>query len=114
MDAYLGGLGHGPDLSPHLRSRHDPVLGLEVAARAHRVDEVVGHLDALEGRLDRVGLQDVSIDNFGRRSDSRRQDGLPPHQAAHPLPVRFELSPESTSDVARRARDQNHAIHADH
>ena len=67
-----------------------PVPGLEVAARAHRVDEVVGHLDVLGSRFERFGLQDVGLDNLGRRSDFRRERLLPPHHAAHTLAARFE------------------------
>jgi hypothetical protein len=48
-------------------ARSHPVLLLEVSARAHRVDEVVGRFDPCERGPERLGLQDVTLDYLIRR-----------------------------------------------
>ena len=88
------------------------VAGGEVprAAAAHRVDEVVGDLDALERGRERLGAQDVGLGDLGaRRLEVARTRAVAGHRA-HAYAAAQQLARQLSPDVARRPRDQPKAV----
>jgi hypothetical protein len=48
----------------------NPILFLEISIITHRVDEIIGRVDALEGVYQRTRVEDISGNDFRCRSRS--------------------------------------------
>ena len=87
-----------------------PVALLEVgvAAAAHRVDEVIGDVDAGEGVVEARAVEDVAADDLAARVElGRRRIGIA-SQAADFTPVLSEALGQQAADVAGGPGDQVH------
>ena len=83
---------------------------LEGLARAHRVDEVVRGVDAVERGTKGRSLEQVAVDHLRVRADLRAQMGRIAREAAHPLAGPLERTKQSTADIAGGASDEEQAI----
>ena len=105
------------DDPPHARgarrraevSRRTPVLLLEAAGRPHRVDQVVGRLDAGQGLGQALARDDVARDDLRLRGDPRRQMLGLARQAADPMSAVLESPQQPPAHVAGGARQQHAA-----
>ncbi len=90
--------------------RRRPAVELgEVGVGAHRVDEVVRDVDALERPRDRLGVEHITSDDFEPRL--RRDRVGPAREAAHALSFLEEGAKETASDVAGRAGEKDPRSH---
>ena len=62
----------------------DTILFEVVAVGAHRVNEVVGDVDAGQGAIERRRIEEIARDNFGGRRDARLERFGMPGEAAKP------------------------------
>ena len=98
--------------TPASRARlaEDP-RGLPVARRevlaAHRVDQVVGGRDALEGSGHGRGIERVAGGDLGGRRRAAAQRLGPADETAHRHAAPLELGQQPSADVARRAGQQD-------
>lgn len=90
-----------------------PILLGERAARAHRMDEVVGGVDAFESGRDRLGLEDVPLHDLRRRGDARLHVLGPPGDAADTLSTCFERVQQSAADIAGGTGQEDQTLNCD-
>jgi len=75
--------------------------------RGHRMNEVIGDPHAREGLVQRVRLEDVSVNDLRLLSRPSRQRLGSPHHAAHQSPRFLELPQQPAADVTGRPGKQN-------
>jgi hypothetical protein len=80
---------------------------LEIASGAHRVDQVVGHIDAAYSTRQAGGVQHVSAHTFGASAlEGRQPPGIAGHRA-HRVAFRQQLTDQSSTDVPGRSRNKD-------
>ena len=84
-----------------------PVHRFERAARAHRVDEVIGRLDPAQGGVETRPFQDVPGDDLGRRPHLPLKNFWTPGQAAHAVSLALERPQEMSADVPAGAGEED-------
>ena len=100
-----GGLGEG--------ARHARLLGLEFGALLDGVEEVVGHVDALECGADGSGVTGVPHRDLHLIGPGQIADPFEvAHQHAHAEARLEESGHETAADVPRRAGHQAEPFHA--
>ena len=87
------------------------VVVLERAGRAHRVDEVVGGVDARERRVERERVEHVAAHDLGRRSRRAPRSSRGRRARQRTRAARLERREQPPADVARGAGDEDEAVH---
>ncbi len=78
-----------------------------IAVCPHGVHEVIRHVDAGEGAIERHRIEQVARNHFGRRQHPRRERGRVARETPEPNPRGFQDGHEPSSDIASRARDED-------
>ena len=78
-----------------------------VAVRPHRVHQVIGHVDACEGAIERRRVEEIPRDHVRRRRHARRERGRMPRETAEPHTRALEDGHQPSPDVAGCASDEH-------
>jgi hypothetical protein len=81
-----------------------------IGAATHRVDQVVGDVDPLQCRAERLGLEHVSLDDLATGLTQIVGALGTARQRPHLLAVLAEAVAEQASDVAGGASNRDHAL----
>ena len=84
-----------------------PVGPLEIDAALHRVNEPVGHVDAIAGPREHLGIGRVAGHDLGARCCQTGEFAGPTSEAPHGVTARLELFQQHAPHVACRAGEEN-------